>query len=200
MGLWRNLFGGREDAQPPQAWPEIPEIDSESDPEFIDLKLVLRYEPRSGLFVARGNYRKSRVGFAFRFGPEWREWEPPEVDLRFYVGAVTLQSVGGESDEWLAALSKLYAVATPAERMVNALECEAIALEGDPRRVSGAVRLKLFVNPRAEDPRDYGEAFLSLEADWGHMRFGEKDPEYRSAWIRALGDVGSQEREPLRNR
>ena len=72
--------------------------------------------------------------------------------------------------------------------MRHITEAYAISLEGNPEMVKNSpARLKLFFGWEEGSETPYGELFLNLDLPNRILELNEKDPEYRSAILAALG-------------
>ncbi len=169
---------------------KLPEITSESEEGFHDLVFAIASDSgpsKSGQTLrASGIHQGSTVGFQVLLGPSWKEGKIAEVNLVTYQGTVVLASFGGESHAFARVLDKLYGTKLAPAGMNALTTFTALSLEGNPADLkAGPVKLKLFFETEDEDR--YAEAFLNIEAEKSRIYFNEKDVEYRTPLVRALG-------------
>lgn len=189
MGLFSWLFHSAPRPSPQALAP----ITLREDGNFVDVTLPLqahhRAEDEAQRFVAGGTYYALPVGFAVVLPAEWQEGTIGHGVVT-YMAWCRFESLGKESDQWLATLRKLYQLPELTAEMLPAVTFTAITLEGDPRRPEcGPVKIKLFYECDAADPaydEKYAEHYLNLDLVEGKIEFHEKDPEYRSALLSAL--------------
>jgi hypothetical protein len=169
----------------------LPEITSHSDTSWHDLGFriqQLETLPNGAqLLRVAGSYRGAPVGLGLLLGPSWKEGRlGADVPLVIYSGTVDIRSLGEQSDRFLAALDELYGTKQRAKRMGARTAFTAISLGGDPAHLRAApVKLKLFFE--SDDESRYAELYLNIDVSTGTVELAEKDPDYRTAIVRALG-------------
>jgi hypothetical protein len=168
----------------------LPEITSHSDTSWHDLSFRIQQLgnlPNGGqLLRVAGTYRGATVALGVLLGPSWKEGRlGADVALVIYSGTVEIRSLGGQSDRFLTALDELYGTKQRATRMGAQTEFAAISLGGDPAHLKAApVKLKLFFE--SDDESRYAELYLNIDMGTGTVELAEKDPDYRTAIVRAL--------------
>ena len=169
--------------------PELPEITAASDSEWHDLTFRIQHVQRQAdgaqLVQAAGTYRNKPVAFAVLLGPQWEAGRLGDLPLITYTGVVTLRSLGVQSDHLLVVIDQLYGTAQHPLKMRPQTPFTAITLGGDPRDLQAApVKMKLFFE--SDDESRYAELFLNIDRGAHTVELAEKDPDYRSAIVRAL--------------
>lgn len=168
----------------------LPEIMSESEEGgFCDL--VFRAQapvkhPDGTLSVgAYGLDQGRRVGLQVALGSAWTQVSLGAGLPPAFQGTVELQSIGRDSDALLIAMDRLYETALHPAAMTAATKFSAITLEGDPRDPArGIVKIKLFFEPGDEE--GYAELYVNIDTRAARLYVNEKDPDYRTALIKAL--------------
>lgn len=191
MGLISRIFGrlGTGSTHAPQAAP--PDITSESEEDgFVDLVLAIdKHDVRPGgtqSFRASGVHQGQRVALEILLGPDWRAGSLGEdIPQTTYSGQVTYRSVGPESDALLRAIDALYETQLEPRSMTGERHFTCVTLGGDPRHPhNGRIHAKLFYETDNED--EYAELYTNIDVAAGRVEIKEKDPDYRSAIVRAL--------------
>ncbi len=168
----------------------LPEITSDAEEGFRDLVFAVLTggdSPGAGATLrAAGKHEGKIVSFEVLLGPAWKQGNLGDTNLVTYQGTVVLSSVGGESDRLVRALDKLYETKLAPVGMNPQTKFTAISLGGNPTKLkSGPVKLKLFFE--TEDERRYAEAFHNIDLASARIHLNEKDPDYWTAMILALG-------------
>ncbi len=192
MGLLSFLFGSCSKPQPPQPPVQpLPEITADSeDGSFVDLGFAIRSRESlpdgSEALHAYGVYHGREVGITVVLGTSWKSGTlGTEVPLVTYTGTVTYHSLGAPSDALLQTLDQLYATKLQPTVIRPATTFAAISLGGEPANLTkGPVRIKLFFESDDEDR--YAELYTNIDLANGVLQIHEKDPDYRSALIKAL--------------
>src|SRR5262249_8845737 len=100
-------------------------------------------------------------------------------------GIVTFVSLGPPSNAFVSELDRAYETKLAPAAMADAVSFTGLSLEGNPSRLAaGPVKIKLFFE--GSRPEAYAEMFLNIDKKARRIELREKDPEYRSATIRAL--------------
>ena len=168
----------------------LPEITSPSDTSWHDLRFRIQQlgslPNGAQLLRVAGTYRGTPVALGVLLGPSWKEGRlGADVPLVTYSGSVEVRSLGEQSDRLLAALDELYSTRQRATKMGVQTEFAAISLGGDPTHLRAApVKLKLFFE--SDDESRYAELYLNIDTGTGTVELAEKDPDYRTAIVRAL--------------
>ena len=192
MGLLSFLFGACSKPQPtqPPAKPS-PEITADSeDGGFVDLGFAIRSRETlpdgSQVLHAYGVHHGREVGITIVLGTQWKAGSlGPDVPLVTYRGTVTYRSLGAPSDALLQILDQLYATKLQPTTIRPTTTFTAISLGGEPADLTkGPTKIKLFFESDAEDR--YAELYTNIDLANGVLQIHEKDPEYRSALIKAL--------------
>jgi hypothetical protein len=190
MGLLSFLFGSCSKPRTPRS-PAAPEITAESDDGgFVDLGFAIRSRETlpdgSQVLHAIGLHRGREVGMAVVLGNQWKAGSlGPDVPLVTYRGTVTYRSLGATSDALLQALDELYGTRLQPTIMRQSTTFTGISLGGEPADLmKGPVKIKLFLE--SDDEARYAELYTNIDVTNGILQIHEKDPEYRSAIIKAL--------------
>jgi hypothetical protein len=151
----------------------------------------------SSFFLSRTNFHHVGVwqGRPVGFSALWdaAEWKfvpaQDERSIPLWWGYVTLSGDGPQGDS-LCALWRSYFKIEGPSKFVNAIRCQAVALEGDPTKLkSGVVQTKLFFDNG--DPDEYAELYYNLDLDARLGALNEKDPAYRALLVKWIsGEVG----------
>jgi len=168
----------------------LPDVTSESEEGFHDFVFAVVGGGERGTLRVRGKYRDTVVGFEVRLSQAWKGGKVAGVNLVTYQGTVVLASTGSESDEFVRLIDQLYGTKLGPSSFNAQTKFTAISLEGNPQRLSaGQVKLKLFFE--AKDEARYAEAFLNVDVAKSRVYLREKDPDYRTALVLAIG-VGTK--------
>jgi hypothetical protein len=179
--------------------PPLREITEDTEEEFADLSFSITDTPvvEGGFrFAVAGLHDGVRVGLAVEVRPLPKPGQKLEgTDIVVHPARVALVAVGEESHTFVRALAKLFHEAVPGTiRMTPRLELTGLSLEGEPARIKKeAVKIKLFYEPAEppadedEEPAEYFEWYLNVDARRGVLELREKDEEYRAAIIGKLG-------------
>jgi len=202
MSLLSILFGSCSKSQPPQELVKpLPEITADSeDGDFVDLGFAIRSRETlpdgSEAFHAYGVHHGQEVGIAVVLGTQWKSGTlGSNASLVTYRGTVTYRSLGAPSDALLQVLDELYETKLQPRTMRPATTFTAISLGGDPSNLTkGPTKMKLFFESEAEDR--YAEVYTNIDLAKGVLEIHEKDPEYRSALIKALRPEWQAEQRP----
>ena len=167
----------------------LPEITAASDTAWHDLTFRVQQRgrlPEGGqLLRVAGAYRQKPVALAVLLGPAWTAGHLGNLTLVTYSGTVTLRSLGEESDRLLRAIDELYGTRQRPQKMRQQTQFTAITLGGDPRHLeAGPVKIKLLFE--SNDESQYAELYLNIDLGRGSLELAEKDPDYRTAIVRAL--------------
>ena len=109
-----------------------------------------------------------------------------DSDDTFYWGNVIIQSLGAPSDVLIETLDRLYGTCLGVRKMKAEVVCTAVGLANDPRlAATNPTRTKLSFEH--ENPERYGEIFFNIDAKTRWIALNEKDEDYRTAVVRALG-------------
>ena len=168
----------------------LPDITSHSDTSWHDLSFRIQQLGNlpngAQLLRVAGTYRGAPVALGVLLGPSWKEGRlGADVPLVIYSGTVEIRSLGEQSDRFLAALDELYGTKQRAQKMGAQTKFAAISLGGDPAHLKAApVKLKLFFE--SDDESRYAELYLNIDIGTGTVELAEKDPDYRTAIVRAL--------------
>jgi hypothetical protein len=170
---------------------DLPEILIESEDADLALRLVEWTSSGSSIgFIARAQYRGSRVGFKVLLASTWKTTPIEGADVDFYQGSVILESLGTESDNWVRLLAKVYGIAEKPAGMKTRVKASAIGLAGDPMGVkTNPLALKLFFPSHKN-----AEAFLDVDAARSLVEFKEKDSGYRKLIVQALSGDGTKQK------
>jgi hypothetical protein len=99
--------------------------------------------------------------------------------------AVRLESLGSDSDSFIAALAEVYRAPAP-RKMKTVAVFDAIPLAGASGNLgAGELKLKLFCHTQIES--QYCELYLNTNLRSGIVEIAEKDPGYRQAVLTWLG-------------
>lgn len=189
MGLLSFLSGLF--SKPRRVAPAPAEIAAEAEAEgWVDLGLGIRsHETLSDgtrAVHACGVHHGREVGLTVVLGSQWTAGKlAPNIDLITFRGAVTFRSTGEPSDALLVILDQLYATKLAPAVMRPETAFVGISLAGEPGDLAkGPARIKLFYE--SDDEHSYAELYAIIDLSAGVLQIHEKDPEYRSAIIRAL--------------
>lgn len=170
------------------AFCNLEEIDG--DEAWCDLTFCIVHQHKS-FFSDRTAFTIEAVAdgqpIGLRIASRAKDWEYQPIEdedaLGFWWGKLTLSSVGTKSDALLTTWRKYFNLPGTHE-FSSEIECHAVALEGDPRRIRReVVRTKLFFDNGDSD--EYAELFCNIDLAQGFAALNEKDPEYRArllAW------------------
>jgi hypothetical protein len=195
MGLLASIFGGaKSNAQ---------QVRSVGEDGFVDLDFPLESHARNSsggvTLRARGILDKRPVGFSIEIHAAWKESPLEGGGAIMYWGKVTIRSIGPASDNFVAALARLYGFPVPGKGMLPAIDVEAVGLNSDPRRLeTEPVHMKLFFNSDSSEDR-YAEVFQNTNLPAKLLQFHEKDEGYRQPLVRALYEVAQQTHAALRD-
>jgi hypothetical protein len=132
---------------------------------------------------AVGRRGGSQVAFEIVLGAAWRRSGDPPITT--FKGTVTFVSLGPPSHAFVRELDRAYETKLAPAMMADSVSFTALSLEGNPSRLaSGPVKIKLFFE--GSRPEAYAELFLNIDNEARRVELREKDPEYRTATIRAL--------------
>jgi hypothetical protein len=192
LPLWAFIFCACSKPQPPQpATKPPPEITADSeDGGFVDLGFAIRSQETlpdgSQALHVYGVHHGREVGITVVLGTQWKAGAlGPDVPLVTYRGTVTYRSLGVPSDALLQILDQLYATKLQLTTMRPTTAFTAISLGGEPADLAkGPTKIKLFFESDAEDR--YAELYTNIDLANGVLQIHEKDPEYRSALVKAL--------------
>jgi hypothetical protein len=187
MSLFSFLFSAC--SKPPSAQPREITADIEEG-GFVDLAFTIRARETlsdgSQALHAYGVHQGREVGINVVLGSDWKKGSlGPDVPLITYRGVVTYRSLGAPSDALIQVLDQLYNTKLHPTTLRPSTSFTAISLGGEPADLKkGPTKIKLFFESDAEDR--YAELYTNIDVARGILQIHEKDPEYRSALIRAL--------------
>lgn len=192
MGFLAFLFGSCSKPRPAQS-PAKPPPEITADSEiagFVDLAFAIHSKETlpdgAQALRAYGVHQGREVGISVVLGAHWKKGAlGPNAALTTYQGTVTYRSLGAPSDAFLQVLDQLYDTKLRPTTIRPDTTFTGISLAGEPADLmKGPARIKLFFESGAEDR--YAELYTNIDLSKGLLQIHEKDPEYRSAIIRAL--------------
>jgi len=175
----------------------LPILDQFSEEGFVDCIFKidgLKTDQNFYYFNLFASHKARKVGFAVKLvrsvGPGFDE-EMNLIKDHVYYHGVSFRSLGQVSDDLIAALGEFYGRDVGALQMIQEETFTMIALQQDDTDLDlHAVKMKLFgrdSEPFVED--DYYESFFNVDLPGGFVSWNEKDPDYRTPLIKALGVV-----------
>jgi len=175
----------------------LPILDQFSEEGFVDciFKIsALKTDPNFYYFNLFASHKAKKVGFAVKIvnsvGPGF-DADMNLIKDHVYHQGVSFRSLGQVSDDLLTALGELYGQDAGVLQMVPEETFTMIALQREDTDLEHhAVKMKLFGRdsaPFAED--EYYESFFNIDIPSGFVSWNEKDPDYRTPLIKALGAV-----------
>lgn len=188
MGLLSYLFGSCGKAPPAKQAPEITADIEEGG--FVDLRFAIRAHETlpdgSQALHAYGIHHGREVGITVVLGTDWKKGSlGPDVPLVTYRGVVRYRSLGAPSVMLLQVLDELYGTKLHSTAIRPSTTFTAISLRGEPADLTkGPTKMKLFFESEVEGR--YAELYTNIDLASGILQIHEKDPEYRSAVIKAL--------------
>jgi hypothetical protein len=173
-----------------------PESTVHEEEGFVDIALTITETKTSTdgtiSVVARGKLNGATVGFIVDVLPEWSTSPIEGTDSHFYWGKIRYRSTGAESNEFVAALARLYGSSERPGPMASTIEASAVGLDSDPRSLNTTpVRMKAFFFEDGPEDR-YAEVYTNIDLQQKRLEFHEKDPEYRLPLLKALQDQAKQ--------
>jgi len=190
MGLFSFIFGckDKKNSQPNH----FVEINAGSDEGWNDIFLTIIDDTKSDTshtYIAKGLYKGTIVGLQITVKSNI---EPGiingQIDGKsgFISDAVTLKSIGKESDEFIKALSELYKVTSSNNFTKKEIRTTAFSLNEKLVDLDKPdnYKLKLFFEEDDEDL--YSELFLNINTEKKEIEILEKDEEYRAAILKVL--------------
>ena len=176
---------------------DLPEVVEMIEEGFADLAFGLmsyrRLEDGSQVLDVRGRRKGREVGFRVRLSSAWEKRMLGDTGIVAYQAVVYLESIGKPSDQFVDDLADLYGGLPQPGKMASSVVFTAISLEGLPAQLDrGPVKIKLFFEPDDESEKAYeqfyAEYYLNIDVTAKLVEFGEKDPDYRKAMLRALSE------------
>lgn len=132
-------------------------------------------------------FKGKQVGFTISFDSKWQSetHEAGDLKLTGSSGRISFQRSGAESDEFVAALAKIYGLKNSPKKMKDEVWFEAVCLQGNPKSGGNkVVEIKMFFSSKNQS--ESAEFFLNIDEAHHTIEISEKDPEYRSPMILAL--------------
>ncbi|SFB81671.1 hypothetical protein SAMN05421747_101296 [Parapedobacter composti] len=170
----------------------LPIVNNPEHPSHIFLRLVDAEEDETSItYVAKGLYQDDTVGFIINVNKDIPVGINADGSVNeasgFKKGAITFRKEGAMSDRFITALAELWKVnevdamkAAPVQPLVFSSNRIPVNLNN-----RATYSFKLFF---AEDAPAPGEIFFMVDTYKRGIEFQEKDPQYRSTIVHALGD------------
>lgn len=185
MGLFSILFGGLGRAEP------LTEITEKGEEGWHDLAFSVQDYSQSAdgiqTIQLAGLHKGKKVALCAILSKDWIK-RPASKDfpITTYKGTITIQSVGAESDLLISVIDSLYQTKTGFKTFKQKSIFTGISLGGDPRHPDkGDTKIKLFYEP--DDQTQYAELYFNILLGSKIVQIHEKDPEYRTNIVKALG-------------
>ncbi len=182
MGFLSSLFGSAPNPKNLQILREEGFVD-------IDLPMDSAKIGKDGTLtiIARGRTGDEIAGFAVDIAPDWESQKVSEEDddITFYWSKGCIRSIGSESDEFLALLAHEYQL-PHSGKMALRTPISLVLLGSSPGSIQTApAHMKAFFEQESEE--NYAEAFINLDIQNKIVEFHEKDNDYRTGLVTALG-------------
>lgn len=162
---------------------------------FVDMTLsIAKYEKLTdgrARLVIQNTLDEKRVGFVIELMPTWKAQKIENTEAYFYWGHAEITGTGEASNNFLAALSKLYGLAGSKRAFGTKVAAQVAGLANDPARLeSEPIKMKFFFN--SDGPEElYSEVFINVDLKRKILEFNEKDPDYRDALVKSLSKTES---------
>jgi hypothetical protein len=174
----------------PQTQPKSASAEKQEDDGFRDFKLKIQtykmLDDGSQIIRVLSTNENFPGGFEIILGNSWQNSKmSKDLPMTIYKGVVTFRSIGTESDAFVRAIDRQYATGLIPKNFREEVKFTGLSLQGNPAKLSnGAVKIKLFFEPDGE--KGYAEIFANFELATNQFELNEKDPEYRTAIVKAL--------------
>ena len=116
---------------------------------------------------------------------DWQESKSPDVPVSFWWSDLSIERSGSPSDQLVKEIAALYDIKKEPVRAKEAVQFRVVSVITKPDSSRKVWKLKIFFD--SDKPDEYAEAYFNVDFSAKTVTLAEKDPEYRSAMIKALG-------------
>lgn len=164
-----------------------PEITSEEEGDgFHDLVFFIEKKQLSKNGAQVLSVIGLNQGKPIKFNVELsKDWNITNDKLVPSQGLIRYARTGTQSDDFVAALDKIYGTKITPRKMQQEVTFSAVTLEGDPNDLSkGPLKMKLFFE--SKNPDDAAEIYTNIDVKTNRLTIPEKDADYRANIVKAL--------------
>ena len=166
---------------------QAPAVAVTREEDFVDIDLTIMSTVSSAdggqVMKAQGLSRAALVGFSLELLPGWRK--NGMTTSATYEGLARLNSLGAESDRFLALLAKEYGVKGLYTKMAPTIRFSGFTLEGDPLHLDAApVRIRLMYEGKPAS--SYAEVYAVIDLKKKRLGIHERASEFRTRVLKAL--------------
>lgn len=115
---------------------------------------------------------------------DWEEQRDPSVPFSFWWSEVVLERSGFQTDNLVQALALHYDVKVPYTRAKDVIPLKVVSIAKKPTASTTEIKLKVFVS--GEPSENPAEFYFNIDFKNNLVELSEKDPEHRSAILRAF--------------
>lgn len=192
MSFFLSLFGCNKTNSSEENLPNITNVENpEEDFKDIVLKIVeVSKQDNNFTYLVKGKYENNIVGLKLSIVNNIAAGISKDANINsgsFVKNGITLESIGTESDNFVAALAKIYELKSTSKFSKKPVKVTVFPLNENTSDLSkpNYYKFKAFFNDEA-DENDYAELFINLNLGNNTVEFNEKDSEYRTNVLKSL--------------